>query len=704
MAKKSRGAPRPRRIHPHLVREGLLQRVRERTSASGTIKLPAVPALLEEYVALCARAFTAAGRPFTTDELAAARALLATRLAEAFGGSQRSKIAINFHADPARPLGYEVLAEISTIADAYTRWVGTSEAPLFGAHADARVLALAETLARDAAILDFGAGTGRNALTLARRGHRVDAVEITPQFAEIMLTAAEREGLTVRVFSGDVLRDSSTLERDYRLFVASELVPDFRSTSELRSLFELSAEVLAEGGLFVFNLHLAVQGYTPDRSAREFAQQCYSALFTASEVNTAAAGLPFEFVSDDSVHDYEREHLPASAWPPTPWFVNWVSGRDVYDLDREKCPIELRWLVFRKSASGGAVSVPNQRRLRKLEPSELRQGLLRRLQQRTVTSGVLTLPALPALLDVYVEQSFAAFTAIGRDVSLEQRRMGRDAFEAVLREAFEASPRSNIVVTFEAAMGAELTYTATTDAVPLTAAYAEWLEAAAEPLFGEYPDAKVSSLIGGKLAPLAVLDIGAGLGRNALALARLGHRVDATEITPEFAAEIRARASAEGLAVRVLEGPADEITGELGRAYDLVLLCGVAGDFRGVGELRRVFELAAAVLPANGVLLLSAHLAREGYTPDAAAREWGQQCSAMFFTLDELTQALHDLPLELRSNESVYDFEADHLPEAAWPPTPAFGEWALALHMFALEAEQCPIELRWLVLERTPPS
>jgi hypothetical protein len=49
------------------------------------------------------------------------------------------------------------------------------------------------------------------------------------------------------------------------------------------------------------------------------------------------------------VYDYEKAHLPEGAWPPTSWYADWVSGLDVFDLPREECPIEMRWLVYQKT-------------------------------------------------------------------------------------------------------------------------------------------------------------------------------------------------------------------------------------------------------------------------------------------------------------------------------------------------------------------
>jgi hypothetical protein len=35
--------------------------------------------------------------------------------------------------------------------------------------------------------------------------------------------------------------------------------------------------------------------------------------------------------------------------PPTSWYADWVSGLDVFPVERDQTPLEIRWLVFRKT-------------------------------------------------------------------------------------------------------------------------------------------------------------------------------------------------------------------------------------------------------------------------------------------------------------------------------------------------------------------
>ena len=332
------------------LRQALIRRVQRRATAKGEIHLPAVPGMLEDYVQLCDATFRTLGVEFSPEELAHLRGVLKSQLDEAFAISPRSDITITYESPFGLAVNYHVKAQWFTVEGAYDNWVATREPPLFGTEPDARIWELATAATDPTAfrVLDIGAGTGRNSLALARRGHPVDAVEMSPKFAEILRAEAQREGLEVRVIERDVFATTDDLRRDYDLILLSEVVSDFRTVQQVRGMFELAAQCLGPGGQLVFNIFLGKDGYVPDAAVRELGQQCYTSIFTYPEVTAASAGLPLELISDDSVYDYEKSHVPAESWPPTSWYENWVSGIDVFEMDRELSPIELRWLVYRK--------------------------------------------------------------------------------------------------------------------------------------------------------------------------------------------------------------------------------------------------------------------------------------------------------------------------------------------------------------------
>lgn len=340
---------------PALLREALARRLYRRTLVTGEISLPAVPSMVDEYVAMCDSVFGGVGRGFTAEQLADLKVILEGQLAEAYAASPRSTIVISFDAPVGTVLNYHVKAQWWTLESAYDNWLSMRQPPLFGTEPDARVWALAceSPQPRSCPVLDIGAGTGRNALALARRGHPMDVVELTPKFAEMIRHDAARELLDVRVITRDVFETIDDLRRNYQLILLSEVVSDFRTTRQLRGVFELAAQCLAPGGRLVFNAFVARDGYVPDAAVRELGQQTYTSIFTRPEISAAAAGLPLELVGDDSVYEYEKAHLSPAHWPPTSWYAEWVSGLDVFDVERADCPIEMRWLVYQKTGGPG---------------------------------------------------------------------------------------------------------------------------------------------------------------------------------------------------------------------------------------------------------------------------------------------------------------------------------------------------------------
>jgi len=168
------------------LNQALLRRVLRLANAQGQLTLPAVPALLENYVQLLLDTFRASGVEFSEEEIAQLRGIVRDQIDAAFSASSRSDITVAYSiASNGLAVDYHVTPVYRSIAETYDAWVAERTPPLFGSYPDTRIWHLAHEhdVPGDAPILDIGAGTGRNALALARRGHTVDAVEMTHEFA-----------------------------------------------------------------------------------------------------------------------------------------------------------------------------------------------------------------------------------------------------------------------------------------------------------------------------------------------------------------------------------------------------------------------------------------------------------------------------------------------------------------------------------------
>jgi SAM-dependent methyltransferase len=113
-------------------------------------------------------------------------------------------------------------------------------------------------------------------------------------------------------------------------------------------------------------------------------------------------------------------------------------------------------------------------------------------------------------------------------------------------------------------------------------------------------------------APGRVLDIGAGSGRDAAALAALGHRVVAVEPTPELRAEGMHRHAA--LPIEWIDDhlPGLHRTRALGVRHDLILLTAVWMHLDAV-ERATAMEALAALVAAGGQVAMSL---RHGPVPE----------------------------------------------------------------------------------------
>ncbi len=344
-----------REAQPTVLRQALLRKLPVRTYAKAEILLPAVPGLVEHYAQGLNATWAALGRHFSPAELEHLRGLLGNALNEAFQSSPYSRVSVVYQTDPPpkTSITYTVGVSHSTIESEYQQWVAERTPPLFGEHPDFKVMDLARSLgeASTVAVLDVGAGTGRNTIPLAREGFKTDAVELAPALAQVLREDVEKQRLSARVYEGNILDPALAVEHGkYNLVLLAEVVAShFRTVKQVRELFEAAERLLAPGGLLLFSAFVALEGYKPDEVARAASQVLWCCIFTRNELQQAAAGMPFEPVSDESTLEYEKSRFPAEQWPPTGWYEQWTAGQDLFDLPASKSPIELRWLTYRKT-------------------------------------------------------------------------------------------------------------------------------------------------------------------------------------------------------------------------------------------------------------------------------------------------------------------------------------------------------------------
>jgi SAM-dependent methyltransferase len=339
------------------------------------------------------------------------------------------------------------------------------------------------------------------------------------------------------------------------------------------------------------------------------------------------------------------------------------------------------------------------------DASTLRQSMIRRLPKRLFAQGRLRMPAVPALVDHYVENLATTFALHGRKFTVTELEHLKSLLLPKLEEGWAASPYSYVIVRFQTddAPKTSLSYFISLEISTIENEYATWVAQRTPPLFGTHPDSKVMDLCGtlGNPAEAPVLDIGAGTGRNTLPIARLGHPTAAVELSPDLANILRNEAEKEKLPITLFEG--DVLTAGLDlpkQHYKLVILCEVVSHFRNVAQVRQLFERTAALLAPGGLLAFSVFLPVSGYQPDQLARELSQVFWSTLYTREELRESSDGLGFSLLSEESVCDYEQKRLPEAAWPPTGWFVEWTRGVDIFNLPVGRAPVDMRWMVYRK----
>ncbi|MCM1982023.1 class I SAM-dependent methyltransferase [Lyngbya confervoides] len=337
----------------------------------------------------------------------------------------------------------------------------------------------------------------------------------------------------------------------------------------------------------------------------------------------------------------------------------------------------------------------------------LETAILTNLSIRTLYRGDILFPCIPAAMGAYATHLDRMLQNFGRGFSPEEQDSVRTLLQTTAQQGFEQSPNAQVAFRYEvrgtAQLGKTLACQVSLVLPTLSDQYAQWYQQEQTQLFGQHPDAKVMN-IAQQFSPGArILDLGAGYGRNALPLARLGHSVEALEMTAEFLQALQTQAQTEGLSLDLRL--ADLFTASVvlaANSYNLILLSEVLSHFRRPQQLRDLFIKASPALQEGGYLLCNCFLAEPGYQPDAMAREMAQIAWSALFTRAEIQEAIAELPLTLISDESAVEYEQNHLLPQQWPPTDWFVDWATGKSTFPyLEEGSPPMELRWLLFQKT---
>lgn len=324
-----------------------------RTSYRGDVTFPCLPSAIDFYLAHLLDLFRQLGKPLIDTEAQQLRQTLLDGLTQGFQQTPNAQLVLRYEIQITptlqKNLACQVALSLPTIAERYKTWADTKDAGMFGIHADAKVLHVASQLPSGAVVLDIGAGTGRNTVPLAQQGFAVDAVELTPEFAAQLRTIAQTQSLPISVIEGNILAPTTVLpDARYDCAIVSEVVSHFRSIGQLRQLLVRLSAAVKPGGTVLFNLFLAADGFAPDALTREVAQAAWASVFTRSDLEHAIVDLPLQMLSEVSAFEYERDHLPATAFPPTEWFVAWSTGQSIFP-GMAQPPIALFWVVAQRT-------------------------------------------------------------------------------------------------------------------------------------------------------------------------------------------------------------------------------------------------------------------------------------------------------------------------------------------------------------------
>ena len=130
------------------------------------------------------------------------------------------------------------------------------------------------------------------------------------------------------------------------------------------------------------------------------------------------------------------------------------------------------------------------------DQAQLHDSIVRQLYRRSGATGQIQLPAVPGLIDEYVTMCDTLFAGVGRKFTAEELAHLKALMEDQLAQAYAASPRSMITISFNAPSSQLLNYHIKPEWWTIEGAYENWIGIRQPPFFGTEPDARVLALAG----------------------------------------------------------------------------------------------------------------------------------------------------------------------------------------------------------------
>ena len=102
-------------------------------------------------------------------------------------------------------------------------------------------------------ILDFGAGTGRISIPLAKDGYKVTAVDCSSEMLEVLKSKAKTQNLNIDTFSELSKIDSKDFDMAISIFTVLGYITE---REEIKKVFDQIYNLLKTGGYYMFDLEL----------------------------------------------------------------------------------------------------------------------------------------------------------------------------------------------------------------------------------------------------------------------------------------------------------------------------------------------------------------------------------------------------------------------------------------------------------------